>query len=162
MKRIGIDFGKVIMGASTNGKEDTAFFGDNFLEAMQTPPSEKAFESISRIVQLFDGDAWIISKCGPAIQDKTKKWLDHWDFYRATGFKRQHIRFCLKRHEKTAIAEELRLNYFIDDRADVLEPMRGIVENLYLFGDQTVPISGWLFPVKNWQVAMSTIESHTR
>ena len=147
------------MGSTVSGKEDTAFLGNNLEEAMKTPPSDKAFEIITEIVRLFDGEVWIVSKCGPITQNKTKRWLELWKFYKITSFRRENIRFCLKRSEKSEICRQLGISHFVDDRLDVLESMRGVVDNLYLFGEQRCNIPDWLFHVKNWQCTLQTIES---
>lgn len=57
---------------------------------------------------------------------------------------RQHsltmaVRFCRERPQKAPICAELGITHFIDDRADVLEPMCGIVANRFLFGPQRAP-----------------------
>jgi hypothetical protein len=157
--RLGIDFGKVIMEPIINGKADTSFLGNTFEKAMETPPSAHAFECIAELVAMFSGDAWIVSKCGQSVQNKTKAWLKHWNFYTVTGFEKGNLRFCLKRHEKAVICRQLRITHFIDDRLDVLEPMRGIVENLYLFGEQACEIPGWVEHVPDWRGAVLAIIS---
>jgi hypothetical protein len=156
--RLGIDFGRVIMGSVINGKADTAFLGSTFKKAMETPPSANAFECIADLVDLFSGDAWIVSKCGQSVQNKTKAWLKHWDFYSSTGFEKGHLRFCRERHEKAGICEQLQITHFIDDRLDVLEPMRGSVKNRYLFGEQTCEIPDWVVHVPDWRSAITLIK----
>jgi hypothetical protein len=156
--RLGIDFGRVIMGPVINGKADTSFLGNTFKKAMETPPSANAFECIADLVEVFSAEAWIVSKCGQSVQNKTKAWLKHWDFYTATGFKKGNLRFCLERHKKSSICKQLRITHFIDDRLDVLQPMRGIVDNLYLFGEQTCEIPDWVEHVADWQSAVVVIK----
>jgi hypothetical protein len=157
--RLGIDFGKVIIGPIVNGKADTSFLGNSFKKAMQTPPSENAFESVADLVGVFSGEVWIVSKCGQSVQNKTKAWLKQRDFYAATGFDKTKIRFCIKRPEKASICKQLKITHFIDDRLDVLEPMRGIVNNLYLFGEQSCEIPSWVVPVPDWRSTVATIKA---
>lgn len=157
--KLGIDFGKVIMGPVLNGKADTTFLGGGFEQAMQTPPSEQAFEVIGRLVEAFERNVWIISKCGPSVQNKTKAWLKCWDFYAKTGMRTDRLRFCLQRHEKAEICKELSITHFIDDRSDVLEPMQGIVQHLFLFGEQPdeLKIPQGIISVPNWIEAEKAI-----
>ncbi len=135
-EKLGLDFGKVIMGAVKNGRADTSFLGTTFDEAMKSPPGEGAFEATRQLVDLFSGDVWIVSKCGPSVENKTKGWLKHWKFYDETGLDRGKVRFCRERHHKAKICKQLGITHFVDDRLDVLKPMVGIVSNLYLFGEQ--------------------------
>lgn len=134
--RLGLDFGKVIMGATINGKADTSFLGTSFDEAMKSPATEGAVEAVAELVDRFDGEVWIVSKCGPSVENKTKGWLKHQNFYRQTGLKRENLRFCRKRPDKAPICKQLQITHFVDDRADVLQHMIGVVPNLFLFGEQ--------------------------
>jgi len=72
---LGLDFGKVIMGALVNGKADTSFLGTTYEEAMNSPATEGAIEAVTELVRLFEGRVWIISKCGPSVENKTRGWL---------------------------------------------------------------------------------------
>lgn len=160
MDKLGLDFGKVIMGAVKNGRADTSFLGTTFAEAMTSQPEPGAMEAIGRLVETFSGNVWIVSKCGPSVENKTRGWLKHWDFYNATGFDRANIRFCRERPDKAKICKQLRVTHFVDDRLDVLEPMRGIVPSLYLFGEQK-PGSrcpDWAMAVQDWDAVVAAIE----
>jgi hypothetical protein len=150
--KLGIDFGKVIMEPVLNGKADTSFLGGSFEQAMHTPASERAFEVIAVLVKAFNGQVWIVSKCGPSVQNKTRAWLEHWDFCSKTGMPAANVRFCLQRHEKVGICNELGITHFIDDRLDVLEPMSGCVSSLYLFGEQPqeLQLPEGMVHVLNW------------
>lgn len=151
--RIGIDIGKVIMSPVLGGKADTSFLSGGVEKAMQTPPSPGAFEGVKRIVEAFSGKAWLISKAGPNVQQKTKLWLRHWDFYNVTGLPQEHLRFCLERPQKAAHCKQLLITHFIDDRLDVLEALRENVPHLYLFGEQPKleKAPAWTVPVVDWQ-----------
>ena len=156
--RIGIDIGRVIMAPVKNGRADTSFLDGSFERAMETPPSEGAFAAVRDIVDAFDGEAWLVSKCGKTVQSKTRRWLDHWDFYGETGLKRENLRFCLKRPEKAIHCRQLKLTYFIDDRLDVLTHLRADVPNLYLFGEQkTDEFPDWLVHVADWATTRAQI-----
>jgi hypothetical protein len=124
MHRIGIDIGRVIIGPVVHGKADTSFLGSRLEDALRTPPAEGAIAGVADLVARTDGAAWLVSKCGPGVQAKTRAWLDHHAFWRRTGMDRSHLRFCLKRPEKAVHARQLRLTAMIDDRVDVLSAPR--------------------------------------
>jgi len=151
--RIGIDIGRVIISAvGSDGASDTVFLSGGEDAAMQTPPEPGAIETIARLVQAAHGQAWLVSKAGPRIQARSRKWLHHVDFFHRTGLPEQNLRFCRERQGKAAHAQALRLTHFIDDRVGVLQHLRGTVPNLYLFGRQKTrtQVPGWLTPVEDW------------
>lgn len=147
--RLGIDIGRVIIEPG-DGDQDTSFLGGSDEDAMRTPPSHGALETIAELVQAFEARVWLVSKCGPRIQDRTRMWLAHWRFHERTGLPRHQLRFCRKRPEKAPICAELGLQAFIDDRPDVLAPMAGIVAWRYLYGPQRRPAPAELVWVPDW------------
>lgn len=157
--RIGIDIGRVIIGPVIGGKADTAFLGSTLEKAMETTPTQGAFESIASVVSLFEGNAWLVSKCGPNVQKKTKAWLKHWNFHDATGLPEENVRFCLERPQKAHHCKQLKLTHFVDDRLDVLQHLKDLVPNLYLFGEQPNrdSIPDWVIHVENWDAAREQI-----
>lgn len=149
--RLGVDFGRVIHGAmSPDGPEDTVFLGGTEEEALASPPTEGAFDVLPRLVDRFDGRAWVISKCGPRIQERTLAWLDHHDFYARTGIPRGNVRFCRKRADKAGHCAELKITHMIDDRIDVHRALIGTVPRLYLFGRQKGPAPDWVHHTLTW------------
>ncbi|MDJ0942647.1 MAG: hypothetical protein QNJ30_04255 [Kiloniellales bacterium] len=156
---IGIDIGRVIMAPVVGGRADTSFLSGGLEKALATPPSPGAFDGVRSLVSAFAGRAWLISKAGPKVQHKTKQWLRHWDFYDETGLPRSHLRFCLQRSQKALHCRQLRLTHFIDDRLDVLEHLRDLVPNLYLFGEQPDldEIPDWVNPTTDWREATETV-----
>ena len=157
--RIGIDIGRVIMAPVKGGKADTTFLSGSLEAALRTPPSPGAFEGVSMLVQAFEGRAWLISKAGPRVQDKTKRWLRHWDFHGVTALPRDHVRFCLERQQKVGHCKQLCITHFIDDRLDVLQYLRGLVPRLYLFGEQPRldEIPDWVEHVADWRHATAAV-----
>lgn len=157
--KVGIDIGRVIIGPVVGGKADTSFLGGSLGKAMQTLPSEGAFEGVKSLVELFHGNAWLISKCGPNVQFKTKEWLKHNNFYTKTKLDRRNVRFCLERPQKANHCKQLRISHFIDDRLDVLENLRGLVPNLYLFGEQPddLNIPNWVEHCLNWEETVDLV-----
>ncbi|MFC9894360.1 hypothetical protein ACFVMC_11755 [Nocardia sp. NPDC127579] len=158
IQRLGVDFGRVIQGAALRpGDADTVFLSGGFTAAMRTPPSPGAFDVLARLTARFDGQVWVISKCGPRVQQRTRQWLDQHDFYDRTGVPRGNVRFCLERAQKAVHCAELGITHMIDDRIDVHRALRGLVPHLYLFGVQSEPAPDWVEHVLTWGDAESAI-----
>lgn len=150
--RLGIDFGRVIHGGLlAPGDDDTAFLDGSFEEALASPATEGVYEVLPGLIEAFEGRAWIISKCGDRIRERTLAWLDHHDFYARTGLPRTNVRFCRKRAEKARHCAELGITHMIDDRLDVHRAIRGIVPHRYLFGPRGGP--DWVRHVPDWAAA---------
>jgi hypothetical protein len=160
--RLGVDFGRVINdGTRHPGGGDTVFLTGGFDQAMATPAMPECFDALARLATLFDGRVWVVSKCGERIQQRTEQWLDHHDFWTRTGIGRDRIRFCRRRPEKAVHCAELGITHFVDDRADVLTHLRGLVPHLYLFGKQrTVPT--WARHTPGWRDVEREISSCDR
>lgn len=160
LPKLGIDIGRVIIGAvDDRGRADTSFLSGTLERAMETPPTPHAFDCIARLSRAFRGAVWLVSKCGPRVQDKTRRWLAHWQFWDRTGIASDHLRFCLERPDKAVHCAELGVTHFIDDRVDVLEHLRGLVPHLYLFGAdwKTRVAPAWATPVITWPEVVGAI-----
>ena len=140
--KIGIDIGRVII---TPGDDcaDTSFLRGTIRDALNTKPYPGSFATIRKLVNVYNGRVWLVSKAGSRTQEKTLLWLEHHNFYQSTGIDRQHVRFCRQRHEKADHCRELGITHFIDDRIQVLKHLRYLVPNLFLFGAQK---SGFIYP----------------
>lgn len=149
--RLGVDFGRVIHGAAAaDGVRDTVFLDGSFDDALASPATDGAFDVLPRLVDAFGGRVWVISKCGPRIQERTLAWLDHHDFYARTGVPRGNVRFCRKREEKAGHCASLRITHMIDDRIDVHRALLDTVPCRYLFGRQKGPASEWVRHTLTW------------
>jgi hypothetical protein len=128
----GIDFGGVIVKLQKNiPREDTGFLDPSNPSLIQ----ENVFESIAEIVSICEDRVWVISKAGLRMQEKSLAWFDGVDFFSKTGLKPDHVRFCLERQDKAIICQELEISHFVDDRIHIMQILREIVPNLFLFGD---------------------------
>jgi|SRR5688572_15795282 len=154
---LGIDIGRVLIApGSGGGKADTSFIGGSLADALETPPMEGAFDAVARLVDAFERRVWMVSKCGPRVQDRTRRWLDHHAFFDITGLRRDRVVFCLERPQKANHCERLGIASFIDDRLDVLEAMRGRVPHLFLFGEQppTLLKADWYQRLRSWNESL--------
>lgn len=151
--RLGVDIGRVIIHGDG---PDTNFIGGTDADAMSAPAMDGVFEALARLRARFEGRVWLVSKCGPRIEMRSRAWLDHHRFFETTGIPRENLRFCKNRKDKTPICEELGIGYFVDDRADVLTPMAGIVLHRFLFG-ATASSDPRVTAVPTWAVAEAAI-----
>ncbi|MEM9193512.1 MAG: hypothetical protein AAGF12_30335 [Myxococcota bacterium] len=149
---LGVDIGRVIIGtADMGGHADTTFLRGDDHAAMNTPSAAGAFETLRDLVSEFRGAVWLVSKCGPRIQARTRAWLAHHRFFDRTGVRPGRVLFCRRRPDKREHCLAIGATHFIDDRTDVLRHLRGVVPNLYLFGHQTrQPAPRWCVPVIRW------------
>ncbi len=128
-ERLGVDIGGVLIDR-VNDDTDTSFFGDNYLRTTAVPG---AFDALKRLANCrFEDRIHLVSKCGPRVEQKSRDWLDHHDFFRKTGIDPANLHFCRKRQDKAPICDSLGLTHFIDDRLEVLSYLK-TVPNLYLF-----------------------------
>lgn len=155
--KLGIDVGRVLIRPEDADGADTSFIGGSLEDALNTPPYDGMFDVVPRLVEKFGGEAWIVSKCGPAIQHKTLRWFEHHRFFERTGISPERVRFCLKRPDKAVHCRQLGITHFIDDRTDVLQAMMGVVPNLYLFGPQRKRIPDSMQPVATWQAVADAL-----
>lgn len=155
-QRLGIDIGRVIIVGDQPGG-DTNFIGGGIDDVLRTPPIDGAFHAIARLTERFGGNVWLVSKCGRRMEEKTRLWLAHHRFFERTGVAAEQLRFCRERPQKRDHAEELGLTHFVDDRADVLEHLRGLVPHLFLFGPQRDEVPEWATHVVDWRAAEEAI-----
>ena len=129
IETLGVDVGGVIIDR-VNDKTDTSFFGDNYLRTTAVPG---AFEGLARLnAARFPGRIYLVSKCGPRIEARTRAWLAHHRFHAITGIPEAHLRFCRRRPDKAPICAALGISHFVDDRLEVLTYLTGVPQR-YLF-----------------------------
>lgn len=154
--RLGIDIGKVIIDGAHNDGTDTAFFSDNFLRTTALPD---AFKSIGNLVSRFGSEhVYLVSKCGLRVQEKSLAWLAHHNFWEQTGMNPNAHRFCLRRSEKAGICKTLGITHFIDDRAEILVSMQGIVTHRYVFNPTDRELQQYADRMQGEQIVRSWAE----
>ncbi|MGE0323118.1 MAG: hypothetical protein AB7K71_27395 [Polyangiaceae bacterium] len=154
--RLGVDIGRVLISAGDT-RGDTSFIQGSDEQALLTPPMPGAFEVIEELVPLFGGRVWLVSKCGPKIQQRSLRWLKRWDFYAVTGVRPDRVLFCKERRQKADHCARHRITHFVDDRADVLQHLNGLVPWLYLYGPQRHAPPVWCEHVENWRQVRARI-----
>jgi hypothetical protein len=157
--RLGIDIGRVIIDGSAHpGGGDTAFFNGDEATMLATPEMAGAVDVIARLVTRFHGRVWLVSKCGPRTQARTRQWLHSHDFHRRTGMSPEHVRFCRTRPDKRVHCEQLGLTHFVDDHPEVHAAIRGAVEHQYFFGPQRHPVPDYGQHTPTWADVERLIE----
>jgi hypothetical protein len=124
---------------------------------LATPEMAGSFAAIGRLVGLFEGRVWLVSKCGPRVQARTLRWLAAHDFYRRTGLRRENVRFCLTHADKRSHCQELGLTHFVDDHPAVHSAIRGFVQHQYFFGPVAEPAPEYGLQAADWAEAEALI-----
>ncbi len=128
---LGVDVGGVILDFIPYADTELDFRSDNYL---QTPMIEGAVESLAELNrERFAGNVYLVSRSGSYGPARTIEWLEHHDFFRRTGIPKDFFFNCSQREEKAGICSKLGITHFVDDRAEVLSHLIGIVPNLYRF-----------------------------
>ena len=151
---LGVDIGRVLIHGDG---PDTSFIGGTDADALRTPAMAGSFEALARLCELFAGRVWLVSKCGPRIQARSRQWLDRHRFFQSTGIRYGQVRFCRERKEKAPICAELGVSLFVDDRLDVLAAMTGIVPHRFHFGASSAPTG--IVAVPTWAAAEEAIRT---
>lgn len=158
--RLGIDIGRVIIdGSSHPNGGDTAFFDGDEQTMLATPEMDGAFEAITRLVEAFDGQVWLVSKCGPRVRGRTERWLEARNFHASTGVDPTNMRFCRRRPEKREHCLDLQLTHFVDDHPEVHEAIHGAVQHQFFFGPQRKSVPDYGVYVLDWSEAKAAILS---
>lgn len=121
MVKLGVDIGGVIIDRVGNSS-DTGFQTERYLE---TPEVPGAIEALGQLTSKFD-EIYLVSRCGIETELKTKKWLEHHDFYERTQIQPGNVYFCRERYQKAEVATRLGLSHFIDDRLEVLSYLEDV------------------------------------
>ncbi len=152
--KLGVDIGRVLIDGSAHPDGgDTAFFQGSEEVMLATPEMAGAFDAIARLTALFDGQVWLVSKCGDRVEQRTRRWLQAHDFSGRTGVPADNLRFCRARKDKRIHCVDLGLTYFVDDRSDVHEAIADVVPHRYLFGPQRPGTSARAHRVSDWRSA---------
>jgi hypothetical protein len=147
--RLGFDIGRVLI-APGDTADDTSFLRGSDRDAMRTPAAPGAFDALAALCGAAGGRVWLVSKCGPRIEARTRAWLAHHDVFARTGLAPDHVRFCARRPDKALHCRDLGIRAFVDDRADVLRHLEGVVVLRLLFGPQRRAAPPGTLPVRDW------------
>ena len=126
---LGVDLGGVVI-RSAGGDGDTGLLGDEWLD---TPAVDGCIDVLARLTAaLFDRRVVIISKAGPKIQQRSREWLEHADFFARTGIGPTNLVFVRERRDKAGACRRWHVTHFVDDHVGVLQHLT-TVPHRYLF-----------------------------
>lgn len=134
-RRIIIDVGGVITDDQNRYTDPERWLdGSDYLN---TPLNPGIIEAIGAVVADIFGpkDSFVVSKCSPGTQVRTREFFDHIDFYESTGIPPDNVYFSITRQEKAEFASALQATDAVDDRLENLGYLRevGPIQNLCLF-----------------------------
>lgn len=133
MNHIGIDIGRVLIEGDG---PDTSFLSGSLEQALACPPCPGALEGLTALVELFGPEhTHLVSKAGPRVAERSRRWLEAHDVYARTGLRPEHLVFVRERRDKAREAVRLGLSHFVDDRLDVLHHLAGLVPHLFVYGE---------------------------
>ena len=134
--RLGIDFGGVFVGSTEGAGRVSSREVDSVL------PLEGALSGARRLSAAFGGRIWIISKASADTEAWTRTWLHRHGFVGQSCVPVENIVFVRERGGKRAECESRRITHLVDDRAENLASVAGVVDHLYLFGATSGEESG--------------------
>lgn len=91
----------------------------NVLRTIEIDILPNAFEVIERLQYKFN-NIYIISRVNDSQRERALRWFETSDIFNRTGIIKENVYFCFDRRDKAVFVRGLNIDYFIDDRADVL------------------------------------------
>jgi len=143
---LGVDVGRVVAAEDPSG---ISMLTDDW---RHTQPVEGSVEALWRLGQTerFKESIYLVSKCGPKVQQRTREWMWSIKLFDRTGIPEHHLYFVRDYSEKAKICERLLVTHFADDRISNLVHMT-TVSKRYLFSPTTPPqIPPWAIHVRSW------------
>lgn len=126
---LGVDLGGVVIRTATT-TEDTGFLDDDWID---TPEVDGCIAALARLHDgPFNAGIQLISKAGPRIQQRSRDWLAHRDFFNRSGIPPANLVFVRERRDKAEVCRKRRVTHFIDDHISVLNHL-DTVAHRYLF-----------------------------
>lgn len=147
LRVLGVDVGRVITG------EDLETGAPLVTEDWEKAPEVEGAFSCLKLLNSpirFDGRVYLVSKCGPKVQERTRLWLAHRDFYTTTGIDPSKLHFVRERNQKAAVCRHLGVTDFVDDRIGVLQSLDWMAGR-FLFKPENPPqLPPWVVHVRSW------------
>jgi hypothetical protein len=148
---MGVDVGGVLVPLMAYREDAVGGGGPGFVGRKEMAGAR---EGVGRLMSLFGGRVWLVSKCGPVTEAAIREWLDTSGWYSATGLDPAAVQFCRQRADKAGICAELGITHFVDDRLEVLSYMRS-VDHRYLFQPRPAEVA----PYRQHLTSVTTVDS---
>lgn len=138
MEKIGIDLGNVIIDHVGFGTTAEYFAtGDYNL----IPPVKDSLFALSQLnKKKFENNVFVIYNATDIADNKIISWLNSHNFFYITGIEANKVIRSKKGRDKLQACIENEINYFVDDRLEVLGNLHPHVQNLFLLGGQSEEI----------------------
>lgn len=149
---IGVDLGGVVIELL----DDELYAASSDWQLLERPPMQGAVTALTQLVEAFEGQVYLVSKCSVRGEHISRQWLAQNHILEQVGIKPLHVWFCRHWSDKAEIAARLGLTYFIDDRVEVLGQMDSVPYR-YLFGVQGANALPGMLPAPTWPQLITSI-----
>jgi len=172
-RRWGLDFGNVLVKNiahdrrpailplykdAMDDKDNLGFLDRYLFENSSVIPG--AIEGVRFLIDCHGVEnVFVVSRAeGMERFCNTRLFIAH-RFFAWTGLRAENVHFVDKRAEKAAVCKALNLEFFVDDRGEVLSHLRGIVPNRIWFNPTVNDQIDWCWSiggriVRNWEELM--------
>lgn len=133
---LGLDIGNVLVVGDTEKMKENEY-------NLNRKPIQDSFEVVARLLasdKFRKENVFIVSACFPNMERKSRAWLRYKKFSELTGVPECNWYFVRHRSDKAPICRALGINYFVDDKLDVLDRIHAEVHNTNLFAFQPTKV----------------------
>lgn len=126
---LGLDIGNVLVVGDTEKMKEDEY-------NLNRKPMEDSFEVVASLIAISKfkkENVFIVSACFPNMERKSRAWLNHQKFSELTGVPESNWYFVRHRSDKAPLCRALGINYFVDDKLDVLDGINAEVKGSKLF-----------------------------
>lgn len=150
MEKIGIDLGNVIIDHVGFGTTTEYFISGDY---NLIPPVKDSLFALSQLNKdRFKDNVFVIYNATDIADNKIISWLDSHNFFYITGIEVNKVIRSKKGRDKLSACIENAINYFVDDRLEVLGNLYPHVQNLFLLGGQSEEILRFQESIKKVKV----------
>jgi len=152
---VGLDCGGVILdeghGERHLAEDDRQFSVDDADEGdpairhfLRVPMISGTVDGVTKLVEkLGSQNVYIVSKCGPYMEQKIRAWLEYNQFFELTGVSPDNLNFVRERKDKAPLCQKLGVTHFVDNHVEVLEGMQHLGIQGILFAPQEHELNTW-------------------
>ena len=152
MDKIGIDLGNVIIDHIVFGTTTEYFFSGDY---NLIPAVKDSLFSLAQLNQnRFRDNVFVIYNATDIADTKIISWLESHYFFSTTGIEVNKIIRIKDGRDKLSTCIENEINYFVDDRLEVLGILYPHVKNLFLLGGQSEEMLKYQDSIKKVRVVL--------
>lgn len=156
-RALGVDIGRVL--AAEDLDKNVSLLSANWRQTETVAGSVEALGRLSTRAA-FPGGIYLVSKCGPVVEERTREWLYMNRVLQRAGVDESRVHFVRERQQKAAICESYSITHFVDDRLSNLSWMIN-VPNRYLFvPEKPSNFPRWATWAKDWKMLEMFLVRH--